>query len=74
MVGFPHHVELQYAMLNVNAMPKISITTSTSAGLEQILPQLYYHLQSTGTDWRMKLYVNENAGHDGDSLHQGAGR
>ncbi|CAM6060385.1 unnamed protein product [Sphagnum tenellum] len=22
VVGFPHHVELQYAMLNVNAMPK----------------------------------------------------
>jgi hypothetical protein len=27
VVGFPHHVELQYAMLNANAMPKVNSLT-----------------------------------------------
>ncbi|CAK9237080.1 unnamed protein product [Sphagnum troendelagicum] len=82
VVGFPHHVELQYAMLNVNAMPKISITTSTSAGLEQILPQLYYHLQSTGIHYCLNSITGggaalvivqglQEAGIFSDALHVG---
>lgn len=40
--GFPYHPGWQYAILN-DVTPKISITTSTSAGLDQILPWLFYH-------------------------------
>jgi len=40
--GRMHQPGWKYDILNA-ATPKISITTSTSAGLEQILPWLYYH-------------------------------
>ncbi|CAM6086055.1 unnamed protein product [Calypogeia fissa] len=39
---FPHHPGWQYAIVG-EARPKICICTSTSAGLDQILPWLYYH-------------------------------
>ncbi|KAI5056586.1 hypothetical protein GOP47_0028404 [Adiantum capillus-veneris] len=39
---FPYRSGWQYRALS-NAGPKICITTSTSAGLEQILPWLFYH-------------------------------
>ncbi|BBN19985.1 hypothetical protein MPTK1_8g15450 [Marchantia polymorpha subsp. ruderalis] len=40
--SFPHHPGWQYAIVG-EARPKICICTSTSAGLDQILPWLYYH-------------------------------
>lgn len=38
---FPHYIGWQYAIQKHSS--KIAITSSTSAGLEQILPWLYYH-------------------------------
>ncbi|KAJ7571043.1 hypothetical protein O6H91_01G146400 [Diphasiastrum complanatum] len=40
--SFPHHPGWQYAAAD-HVSPKICITGSTSGGLEQILPWLYYH-------------------------------
>ncbi|KAJ7556747.1 hypothetical protein O6H91_05G096500 [Diphasiastrum complanatum] len=40
--SFPHHPGWQYALVD-DANPKICVTTSTSGGLDQILPWLYYH-------------------------------
>jgi hypothetical protein len=40
---FPHHIGWQYAFQRKKHTTKIAITSSTSAGLEQILPWLYYH-------------------------------
>lgn len=39
--AFPYRVDWKYRILQ--AHPKICITTSTSAGLDQILPWLFYH-------------------------------
>ncbi|GAB4851682.1 hypothetical protein Ancab_031086 [Ancistrocladus abbreviatus] len=40
---FPYYRELKFNYNESNLRPKVCITTSTSAGLEQIVPWIFYH-------------------------------